>query len=60
MKTTDILHAIKVMKARGCEFLKVPKTYYDNLRKSLEKSPVEIKEDLDTIESLNILVDYDD
>ncbi len=60
MLTDDIIHCIKVMKQRGLEFLKVPKTYYDNLRKSLEKSPVEVKEDLDTIEELNILVDYDD
>ena len=60
MRTDDIIHAIRVMKARGCEFLKVPKTYYDNLRKSLEKSPTTVKEDLDTIEELNILVDFDD
>ena len=60
MRTKDIIHAITVMKARGCEFLKVPKSYYDNLRKSLEKSPTKVVEDLDTIERLNILVDFDD
>lgn len=60
MRTDDIIHAIKTMKARGTQFLQVPKTYYDNLRKSLAKSPVEIQEDLDVIESLNILIDYDD
>ena len=48
------------MKKRGVDFLKVPKSYYDNLRKSLAKSPVEVKESLDVIEELNILIDYDD
>ena len=48
------------MRKRGVDFLKVPKTYYDNLRKSLAKSPVEVTEDLDVIEKLNILIDYDD
>ena len=60
MRTDDIIQTIAIMKKRGCEFLKVPKTYYDNLRKSLEKSPVEVIESLDTIEELNILIDYDD
>ncbi len=60
MKTNDILHTIDVMKQRGCEFLKVPKSYYENLRKSLEKSPVEVQEDLDKVEELNVLIDYDD
>ena len=60
MKTDDIIHAIEVMRKRGVDFLKVPKTYYDNLRKSLAKSPVEVLEDLDVIEKLNILIDYDD
>lgn len=60
MKTNDILTTIDVMKQRGCEFLKVPKSYYENLRKSLAKSPIEVQEDLDRIEELNILIDYDD
>ncbi len=42
MKTLDIIGAIKAMKARGVEFLKVPDSYYENLRKSLEKSPITV------------------
>jgi 4-hydroxyphenylpyruvate dioxygenase len=60
MKTDNILQAIDVMKQRGTIFLKVPKSYYDNMRKSLEHSPVEVIEDLDQIEALNILIDFDD
>jgi len=41
-------------------FLTVPKKYYDNLRKSLAQSKVEVKEDIDILEKLNILIDYDD
>ncbi len=48
------------MRKRGCVFLAVPKKYYDNLRKSLAHSKVEVKEDIDILEKLNILVDYDD
>ena len=60
MLTDDIMQTIDVMKQRGCEFLKVPKSYYENLRKSLEKSSIWVHEDLDKIEELNILIDYDD
>ena len=40
--------------------MSVPKKYYDNLRKSLAHSKVQVKEDIDILEKLNILVDYDD
>ena len=42
------------------EFLQVPKTYYQQLRERLQKSPVKVLEDLDVVEELNILVDFDD
>ena len=37
-------------------FLKPPRTYYTQLRENLKKSKVQIKEDLDVIESLDILI----
>jgi len=40
--------------------LTIPKAYYDNLRKRLEFSSTKIKEDIDILEKLQILVDYDD
>lgn len=60
LRTDDIIHTISQMKARGVEFLKVPKAYYDNLRKRLANSSVQVQEDLDKIEKLNILVDFDE
>ena len=58
--TPDIIHAITVMRARGCDFLSVPPKYYENLRKSLAHSKVQVKEEINVLEKLNILVDYDD
>jgi 4-hydroxyphenylpyruvate dioxygenase len=38
----------------------VPKKYYDNLKIRLQHSAVKIAEDLEIIEKLHILVDYDE
>lgn len=48
------------MKARGCQFLTIPTTYYDNLREKLKSSSTKVQEDLDKVQELNILVDYDE
>lgn len=49
------------MKARGVEFLdKIPDTYYDNLKKGLANAKLEVKEDIETLRRLKILVDYDE
>ena len=45
---------------RGLEFLDIPSKYYENLKKRLEHSKVCVKEDIDTLQKLKILVDYDD
>eukprot|EP00003_Mantamonas_plastica_P033509 TRINITY_DN964_c1_g1_i2.p1 TRINITY_DN964_c1_g1~~TRINITY_DN964_c1_g1_i2.p1 ORF type:complete len:301 (-),score=115.44 TRINITY_DN964_c1_g1_i2:17-919(-) len=60
LNTPDIMHAIEMMHKRGLEFLKVPDTYYENLRERLADSPVDVKEDLDELQRLQILVDFDD
>ena len=41
-------------------FLDIPKAYYDNLRKAAPTMAVKITEDIDLLEKLQILVDYDD
>jgi 4-hydroxyphenylpyruvate dioxygenase len=48
------------LRNRGVEFLTIPVTYYDNMRKGLASSGLDVTEDLDTIQRLNILIDYDD
>lgn len=60
LKTNDIISAVTRLKARGVQFLTIPDTYYDQLRKRLENSSVRVKEDLDIIQKLKILVDFDE
>uniref|UniRef100_A0A8C9Y4A9 4-hydroxyphenylpyruvate dioxygenase n=2 Tax=Sander lucioperca TaxID=283035 RepID=A0A8C9Y4A9_SANLU len=60
MNTSDIITAIRNLKQRGMEFMSVPDTYYEQLRENLQHSKVQISEDLDVLQALNILVDYDD
>lgn len=56
----DVISVVKNLRRRGLKFLNVPKSYYDNLRKRLSKSSIQVKEDLNIIEDLGILVDFDD
>ncbi|KAK4130841.1 4-hydroxyphenylpyruvate dioxygenase [Trichocladium antarcticum] len=62
LRTPDIITAVRTLRARGVEFISVPKTYYDTMRLRLktERRNWELKEDLDVIERLNILIDYDE
>ncbi|KAJ2723346.1 hypothetical protein GGI07_002699 [Coemansia sp. Benny D115] len=60
VRTDDIITAVGNMKKRGAEFLRTPKTYYDDLRQRLANSKVTVTEDLDVLEKLDILVDFDD
>lgn len=56
--TEDIIHTITQLRARGVEFLHIPSTYYDNLRKNLPSG--KLQEDINVLEKLQILVDYDE
>jgi len=60
LNTSDIITAIDHLRRRGMQFLKVPATYYETLRKRLALSKVRVVEDVAVLQSLNILVDYDD
>jgi 4-hydroxyphenylpyruvate dioxygenase len=48
------------MRARGVEFISVPETYYANMRQRLKQSAVKLNEDFETIQKLNILMDFDE
>lgn len=54
--TNNILHTVAELRSRGVEFLHVPDTYYETV---LERVG-EIKEDLEELRKLNILIDRDD
>jgi len=60
LRSFDIIKSIENLKARGMMFLDIPDSYYNQLRKRLANSPVKVTEDLDKIQKLKILVDYDD
>lgn len=56
LATGDIIKTVRELRARGIEFLRVPDEYYDVLPERVG----EIKESLDEIRELGILVDRDD
>lgn len=60
LNTNDIITALKNLRARGMEFLQVPDAYYEDVKKRLAKSPVQVKEDIDELKKLCILIDFDD
>jgi 4-hydroxyphenylpyruvate dioxygenase len=54
--TRDIVKTVSEMRERGIEFLSVPGSYYDEVPERIG----EIKEDLEDLRRLGILVDRDD
>ncbi|KAM6970502.1 4-hydroxyphenylpyruvate dioxygenase [Aplochiton taeniatus] len=60
LNTSNIIQAIVNLRARGMEFLAAPDTYYDSLRENLKTAKIKVKEDLNRLQELKILVDFDD
>lgn len=60
LRTNEIIPTVENMHKRGVEFLSIPETYYDNLRKNLPDMTVKISEDIDLLQKNKILIDYDD
>jgi 4-hydroxyphenylpyruvate dioxygenase len=56
LSTNNIIDTVREMRERGVEFISVPKTYYEDLKDRVG----EIKEDIDQLAELGILVDRDD
>jgi 4-hydroxyphenylpyruvate dioxygenase len=56
----DIITVVSNLTNRGLEFLNIPEKYYENLRKRLSHAKISVKEDIDTLQKLKILIDYDD
>ena len=57
---TSNIHKVNNLRTRGTEFLNIPDAYYDQLRKRLTRSKVKVVEDIDELQKLKILIDYDD
>jgi len=60
MNTSDIINAVRQLRARGVHFLNIPSTYYVALREKLAHAPIKVTEDLKILEELKILIDFDD
>lgn len=60
LNTSNIIQAVVNLRARGMEFLSAPDMYYETLRQNLKTAKIKVKEDLDRLQELKILVDYDD
>ncbi len=56
LATDNIIYTVTELRRRGVEFLYVPEVYYDDLTERVGH----IKEDMETLKKLNILVDRDD
>jgi 4-hydroxyphenylpyruvate dioxygenase len=60
LKTANIIQTVSNMRARGVEFISVPETYYSTMRERLSKSSINLNENFETIQKLNILIDFDE
>lgn len=60
LKTENIIETVQAMRARGVDFLGIPDTYYDNMRKSLATAEIKVTEDIDILQKNKILIDYDE
>ncbi|KAL3427557.1 4-hydroxyphenylpyruvate dioxygenase [Phlyctema vagabunda] len=62
LRTNNIVEAVGNLRARGVEFINVPETYYTTMRQRLksDKRSWKLNEDFDTIQKLNILIDFDE
>ncbi|KAJ8680533.1 hypothetical protein QAD02_016320 [Eretmocerus hayati] len=60
LNSNDIITDITNLRKRGVQFLDVPDSYYDTLREKLQSSKVNVVEDLEILQKLKILIDYDE
>eukprot|EP00835_Amoeboradix_gromovi_P002686 NODE_157_length_16664_cov_0.301781.p4 type:complete len:360 gc:universal NODE_157_length_16664_cov_0.301781:9172-10251(+) len=60
LRTENILQDVQTLKKRGVQFLSIPDEYYKQLKINLEKVGTKVKESLDEIKKLHILVDFDE
>jgi 4-hydroxyphenylpyruvate dioxygenase len=60
LNTQNIIESVRNLQERGVEFLQVPDSYYDILRDKLKHSKIRVTEDLDVLQKLKILIDYDE
>lgn len=60
LRTNDMITSVTNLKKRGVEFISVPSSYYDMMRARLKTTGMRLVEDFETIQKLNILIDFDE
>ncbi|KAK9452627.1 Glyoxalase/Bleomycin resistance protein/Dihydroxybiphenyl dioxygenase [Dipodascopsis uninucleata] len=60
LRTKNIVGCVLGMIQRGMGFLDVPDSYYDQLRKNIKEKGWKIQENVDDLQKLKILVDFDE
>ncbi|KJE96331.1 4-hydroxyphenylpyruvic acid dioxgenase [Capsaspora owczarzaki ATCC 30864] len=60
LRTEDVIASVSALTKRGVEFLSVPDTYYENLRIRLASASIKVAENLDELQKLKILIDFDE
>lgn len=60
LNTADIISSVSRLRQRGVSFIRVPDTYYEDLRNRLRQSATKVAEDLKKLQTLGILVDFDE
>jgi 4-hydroxyphenylpyruvate dioxygenase len=60
LRTSNIIKSVTNLRARGVEFISVPPTYYEAMRKRIKQTGLKLEEDFQTIQDLNILIDFDE
>uniref|UniRef100_A0A0K0EZR4 4-hydroxyphenylpyruvate dioxygenase n=1 Tax=Strongyloides venezuelensis TaxID=75913 RepID=A0A0K0EZR4_STRVS len=60
LRVENIIETVTNLKKRGVQFLSIPDEYYYDLKERLKGHYIKIYENLDDLQRLNILVDFDD
>lgn len=60
LRTEDIVRDVTNLKERGIEFIKVPETYYEQMKSRLQKAGLQISQDFEKLKELGILIDFDE
>ncbi|KAK5072103.1 hypothetical protein LTR64_004119 [Lithohypha guttulata] len=60
LRTGDIVRDVTNLKERGIEFIKVPDTYYEQMKSRLQKAGLQISQDFEKLKELGILIDFDE
>mmetsp|Transcript_13555 Transcript_13555/g.23085 ORF Transcript_13555/g.23085 Transcript_13555/m.23085 type:complete len:397 (+) Transcript_13555:81-1271(+) len=61
LRTNSVLDTVTRLRKRGVNFITVPGTYYEDLKKRLTmQNSIQVAEDLTTVQKLGLLMDFDE